>query len=270
MKIQWRGGRRFPLFLIIGLVLFLGCLGLILVSTPLFRPWLKTLTQESKRILGLEKKEVFPDEKRIRDEVILKKMEEASLQLDWRALAPEYPKPRDIGKLPEKERIRALKETPEFKEMDREVKEYARKKEDQFKIDLPLPSTKETMDLTRLNDPGTEKVIQRLQGPKEKVSPEKSLEENLRLGIRGPVATRKILERPLPPPVKVKVEAEIELTFWVLPDGRVDRAIPSVKGDVELERIAIQYLKQWRFAPLPQDHPQGEQWGTLPIKFKIQ
>jgi TonB family protein len=220
--------------------------------------------------LGLEKKEVFPDEKRIRDEVILKKMEEASLQLDWRALAPEYPKPRDIGKLPEKERIRALKETPEFKEMDREVKEYARKKEDRFKIDLPLPSTKETMDLTRLNDPGTEKVIQQLQGPKEKVSPEKSLEENLRLGIRGPVATRKILERPWPPPVKVKVEAEIELTFWVLPDGRVDRAIPSVKADVELERIAIQYLKQWRFAPLPQDHPQGEQWGTLPIKFKIQ
>ena len=270
MKIRWRGGRRFPLFLITALLLFLGCLGLILVSNPQFGPWLKTLTRESKRILGLERKEVLPEEKRIRDEVILKKMEEASLQLDWRVLAPEYPKPREMGNLPERERIRVLKETPEFQEMDREVKEYARKKEEQFKIDLPLPSAKETMDLTRLNDKGTERVIERLQGPKEKVSAVKPLEENLRLNIRGPVATRKIVERPLPPPVKVKVETEIELTFWVLPDGRVDRAIPSVKGDVELERIAIQYLKQWRFAPLPQDHPQGEQWGTLPIKFKIQ
>jgi len=270
MKIQWSGSRRFPLFLITALLLFLGCLGLILVLNPLFRPWLKTLTQESKRILGLEKREVFPEEKRIRDEVILKKMEEASLQLDWRALSPEYPKPRDMGNLPEKERIRLLRETPEFQEMDREVKEYARKKEEQFKIDLPLPSAKETMDLTRLNDKGTDKVIERLQGPKDKVAPVRPLDENLRLNIRGPVATRRIVERPLPPPVKVKVEAEIELTFWVLPDGRVDRAIPSVKGDAELERIAIQYLKQWRFAPLPQDHPQGEQWGTLPIKFKIQ
>jgi TonB family protein len=66
------------------------------------------------------------------------------------------------------------------------------------------------------------------------------------------------------------VEAEIELTIWVLPIGTVDRVIPSVKGDTELERIAIQYLKQWRFASLPKDQPQIEQWGTLPIKFKLQ
>jgi TonB family protein len=68
----------------------------------------------------------------------------------------------------------------------------------------------------------------------------------------------------------VKVEAEIELTLWVLPSGAVDRVVPSVKGDTELERIAIQYLKQWRFAPLPKDQPQVEQWGTIPIKFRLQ
>jgi TonB family protein len=70
--------------------------------------------------------------------------------------------------------------------------------------------------------------------------------------------------------VKVKVEAEIELTLWVLPKGTVDRVVPSVKGDTELERIAIQYLKQWRFAPLAKDQPQVEQSGTIPIKFKLQ
>ena len=79
-----------------------------------------------------------------------------------------------------------------------------------------------------------------------------------------------MIERPPPPLVKVRVEAEIELTLWVLPNGMVDRAIPSVKGDTELERIAIQYLKQWRFVPLPKDHPQIEQWGTVPVKFRLQ
>jgi TonB family protein len=76
--------------------------------------------------------------------------------------------------------------------------------------------------------------------------------------------------RPNPPAVKVKVEAEVELTLYVLPNGMVDRVIPTVKGDAELERIAIQYLRQWRFAPLPRDQPQVEQWGTIPIKFRLQ
>jgi TonB family protein len=113
-------------------------------------------------------------------------------------------------------------------------------------------------------------VIERLLSSKERTSPEKPLEENVLLGIKGPLATRKILERPNPPQVRVKVEAEIELTVYVLPSGIVDRVIPSVKGDTELERIAIQYLKQWRFAPLSKDQPQVEQWGTIPIKFKLQ
>jgi TonB family protein len=113
-------------------------------------------------------------------------------------------------------------------------------------------------------------VIEGLLGAQEKPSQAMPLEENFQLGIKGPLATRKILERPDLPQVKVKVEAEIELTFWVLPNGSVDRAIPSVKGDTELERIAIQYLKQWRFASLPKDQPQVEEWGMIPIKFKFQ
>ena len=269
MKNPWSGRLRSPLALIIGSALVLGLLASILVWAPRVRPWLKTLTTESKRILGLERRVVPPEEKRIREEVILKKMEEASLQFDWKALAPEYPRLKDYGNLPEKEKLKTIKDTPEFKEMDRDVKAYARKKEDQFRIDLPLPSTREATELTGLSDQGEEKVVRGLLGPKEKASPEKPLEENLALGIRGPAVTRKILERPPPPPIKVRAEAEIELTFWVIPDGRVDRAIPSVKGDAELERAAILYIKQWRFAPLPKDQPQGEQWGTLPIKFKI-
>jgi TonB family protein len=112
--------------------------------------------------------------------------------------------------------------------------------------------------------------MDKLITPKEKSIQEKPLEENLHLGIKGPLVSRKILERPNPPQVKVRVEAEIELTLYVTASGAVDRVIPSVKGEADLERIAIQYLKQWRFAPLPNDQPQGEQWGTIPIKFKLQ
>ncbi len=273
MKKVRTGYRQLPFALIFGFLLVLGVFIWILFFTPLFQPWMNSLTLKSKRILGLERKEASPEEKRVREEVILKKMEQASLEIDWRALAPEYPRRRNLGNLSEKEKMKVLRETPEFKEMDQEVKAYAKKKEDLFKIEPPLPSIEESTDFTHLKDmkdKGTEKTLQRLLGQKEKVSQEKPLEENLRLGIKGPAATRKILERSPPPQVKVTVETEIELTFWVFPDGMVDRVIPTIKGDAELERAAIQYLKQWRFVSLPRDQPQVEQWGTIPIKFKLQ
>jgi TonB family protein len=230
----------------------------------------KALTRESKRILGWESVEVSPEEKRIREEVILKKMEEASSQRDWRALAPEYPQPKKLDSLPEAERVKALKDSPEFKEMEKELTTFLKKKESLLNREPPLPSVQDPIDLTRLQDKAAERVVKRLLGGKEKVAQEKPLEENILLGLKGSLSTRKILERPNLPAVKVRVEAEVELTLYVLPNGMVDRVIPSVKGDTELERIAVQYLKQWRFAPLPQDQPQVEQWGTIPIKFRLQ
>ncbi|PIX24157.1 MAG: hypothetical protein COZ69_06895, partial [Deltaproteobacteria bacterium CG_4_8_14_3_um_filter_45_9] len=70
----------------------------ILIIAPTFhfrlgQGW-RALTRESKRILGWEKGQIPPEEKRIREEVILKKMEEASVHQDWRTLAPEYPRPK--------------------------------------------------------------------------------------------------------------------------------------------------------------------------------
>ncbi len=265
-----KGGRRVSLLLIIASFLFSGFLVWISLFTNPLDPWWKALRRESKRILGLEKSGIPPEEKQIRQEVILKKMEEASTHLDWRSFAPEYPRPNKLDSLSEKEKLKALRERAEFKEMDKELKEYLKKKEDLFNLEAPMPPLKNPTDLTRLKDRGAERAIERLLGAKEKAHAERPLEENLRLGIKGPLAYRKILERPQPPPVKVKVEAEIELTFWVLPDGMVDRVIPSVKGDTELERLAIQYLKQWRFSPLTKEQPQVEQWGTIPIKFKLQ
>ena len=266
--------RRSPFVLIISLVILVASFCSIFFFVPFLRIHLhegwRLLTYESRRILGLEKNLVSPEEKRVREEIILKKMEEASAREDWRALAPDYPRPKKLESLSAEEKIKALRDSAEFKEMDQELQDYLKKKEDLFYPEAPSPTIKDATEIFPLKDKGTEKVIGRLNGTKESGDHEKALEENLRLGIRGSLVNRKILERPNPPQVKVKVEAEIELTLWVLPNGAVDRVVPSVKGDTELERVAIQYLKQWRFAPLPRDQPQVEQGGTIPIKFKLQ
>ncbi len=249
---------------------FIGAVFFTPAFQPLFDRGLRVLTQGSKRILGWEKNETPPEEKRIREEVILKKMEEAGNQHDWRTLAADYPRAKKKESLSEKERLKALRESPEFKTMEKEMNAFLRKKEELFQPDLPSPSMKELGDITAQKDRGVEKVMEKLAGSKERSNQEKPLEENLSLGMKGPLASRRILERPNPPQAKVRVEAEIELTVFVTAGGAVDRVIPSVKGDSELERIAIQYLKQWRFAPLPIDQGQVEQWGTLPIRFKLQ
>lgn len=261
-------------FLFIGALALMGVLSWVFFFTTTIQSRLgwgwKILTKESRRILGWEKSEIPPEEKRIREEVILKKMQEASANQDWRSLAPEYPQPKKLENPAGEERMKALKNSPEFNEMEKELKEYLKKKEDVFNPEPAIPSQKDTTDITRLKDKGAEKTIERLLSTEERSSQEKPLEENLLLGIKGPLATRKILERPNPPSVKVKMEAEIELTLYVLPNGTVDRVIPSVKGDAELERIAIQYLKQWRFVALPKDRPQIEQSGIIPVRFKLQ
>jgi hypothetical protein len=261
---------RRVLYLTSFLVLLAGFLTWILFFTTPGQPWWKILSRESRRILGWEEDWMPPEERRIREEVILKKMREANSDEDWRTFAPEYPRPRKMESLTAEEKKKVLRDSPEFQEMDRELKAYLRKKEDLLYPELPLPSIQDAANLTHLKDKATDKVMDRLLSKKEIPSQEKPLEENLRLGIKGPLVSRKILERPSLPQVRVKMEADIEMTLWVLPNGLVDRVVPSVRGDAELERVSIQYLKQWRFVPLGKDQPQAEQWGTIPIKFRLQ
>lgn len=273
---ELKRGRLFAILIIILSLVFVGFLCWNFYFTPSikirFEQGWKSVTRESQRILGWKRIEIPPEEKRIREDVILKKMEEASAKQDWRTLASEYPRPPKLDSLPEKERAKALIDSPEFKEMEKGLIEYLKKKEGLLNREPPLPSMKDPIDIdiTRLKDKAADKVVDRLLSVKEKASQEKPLDENILLGVKGPLSTRKILERPHPPAIKVREEVEVELTLYVLPNGIVDRVIPTVKGDAELERIAIQYLRQWRFVPLSKEQPQVEQWGTIPIKFKLQ
>lgn len=88
--------------------------------------------------------------------------------------------------------------------------------------------------------------------------------------IEGPIKGRAIIRRPQPPQVNVNIEVELRLKFWVLPDGTIGEVIPIKRGDAQLERIAITYLKQWRFEPLSPGVPQEKIWGTIPIRFTVQ
>ncbi len=276
MKNRQEGHRSKWFISFIGLLIAVMLLTLILIlfgpfeRMPFEREW-RTVTQEIKRSLGLKQRDEVPlEEKRIREEVILRKMDEASADQDWRSLAPDYPKPRKIEGATEEEKFKALRQSPEFQTLERELKDYLKRREEQLIPLPPVPSLSEATKMPKIKDGGEEKIIEKLLIVKERPSSEKPLEENLQLGIKGPLLYRKILERPPLPQVKVRVEVEIEMTLWVLPNGMVDRVIPTLKGDAELERIASQYLKQWRFAPLPKDQPQVEQSGTIPIKFKLQ
>jgi hypothetical protein len=87
--------------------------------------------------------------------------------------------------------------------------------------------------------------------------------------IQGPAAERQVIFQPPPPSVTVESESEIELRFWILPNGAVGRVVPVKKSDPRLEALAINYLRYWRFNPIPSDTPQDEQWGIIPFKFRI-
>ena len=87
--------------------------------------------------------------------------------------------------------------------------------------------------------------------------------------IKGPAAERQVIFQPPLPSVTVESESEIELRFWILPNGAVARVVPVKKSDPRLEALAANYLRNWRFTPLPPDAPQDEQWGIIPFKFRI-
>lgn len=118
--------------------------------------------------------------------------------------------------------------------------------------ELPKPQVEETA-IASLKEALKPKIIKKRPRP-------------LQIGIKGPVAARRLLYTPPPPKVKISVEAEVVLKFWVRPDGTVGRVIPLRKGDARLEAAGMEYIKGCLFEPLPREVPQVEMWGTLSVR----
>jgi len=86
-------------------------------------------------------------------------------------------------------------------------------------------------------------------------------------GLRGPAAARRLLEQPAPPVVEIHEDTILRLRFWVLPDGTVGEVYPLQKGEAELERVASDYLRRWRFNPLA-NGTGAKVWGEITIRFR--
>jgi TonB family protein len=91
--------------------------------------------------------------------------------------------------------------------------------------------------------------------------------------ISGEVKGREILHREAPVVPRwleeKGVEVEVVISFVVNPDGEVgDRLyVEKTSGYAELDRLAIDAIKKYEFAPLPLTVKQAEQKGSIVIRF---
>lgn len=100
--------------------------------------------------------------------------------------------------------------------------------------------------------------------------------------ITGPARYRQIVYKPdLPAYLKwdeglgvdldrVGDSFEMELKFWVSPEGKVglvERV--SSSGHPAIDLIGIRYIKGWQFAPLASGQSKDEQWGIIKLNFSL-
>jgi TonB family protein len=80
---------------------------------------------------------------------------------------------------------------------------------------------------------------------------------------------RRVAFAPPPPRLQIQHPADVRIQFWVSPRGEVTNASPIQRGDPALDSAAIDYVKKFRFTPLPSGEQQV-QWGTLRVKFRLE
>ena len=95
-----------------------------------------------------------------------------------------------------------------------------------------------------------------------------------KLGVAGQVASREIIyfEKPVYPEWAKKkgIEAVVELKFWVDPDGSIDEVTVLKRGYLQLDNLAVNVLKKWKFEPLPVGGERLRQWGRIRMNFDLE
>lgn len=100
------------------------------------------------------------------------------------------------------------------------------------------------------------------------LSPRTGKPAGLPFEIRGEVRGRKLVYMPPVPEAPGNEVGEVVLTFWVTPQGDVYKVQRKrTAGDPKLERIARDWVKRLKFAPLSKRVEQKPQWGEITIKF---
>ncbi len=172
--------------------------------------------------------------------------------------------------LSEEERIQRFLTSPFYEGVASAFQESVRPRESYRGTPSSIDASPGTLKEQKVEvDPASELVITRLKSAKREKPVEGRQEGNL--GIEGPIARRQLTYVPAVPRVKATIETEFEMKFWVRPNGTVDRVIPLKRaGDVELERVAANYLREWRFEAIPENELQANEWGTVIIKFRLE
>jgi len=92
--------------------------------------------------------------------------------------------------------------------------------------------------------------------------------------VEGPLANRVILRRIIPEyPTWAEeqgIVGSVRLYITVTKDGMVRSTIRITKtsGSAELDRLAVDALKQWRFSPIPSTEESSE-WGIVTFFFSL-
>src|SRR5206468_105908 len=92
--------------------------------------------------------------------------------------------------------------------------------------------------------------------------------------IEGPLADRKVLNYEIPEfPSWAKeqgiLEASVAIRFWVNKDGEVlpNMRVEHTSGYGRLDRLAMDALSKWKFAPLLSEE---RQWGVITFRFLLE
>lgn len=93
-------------------------------------------------------------------------------------------------------------------------------------------------------------------------------------GLSGDLGQRRILEQIQPGyPESARrqgSEGDVRLRVWVAPEGRVSRVeVVRLSGTPEMDKRAVEALKRWKFAPLPEGGA-STQWGEITLRFRLE
>ncbi len=210
------------------------------------------------------------DDRKRREEFLMSKLKELSLGESIDVPSPSFLVPQRKEETTPEERVKLLRSSPFFKDLSRIFRDSSRPLGDYRGGSPSVGEGGAEIPKGRiLEDKVTQGIIARMTISTQPEKPPAHILKNDTAGIRGPAGRRKILYKPEIPEVKIEREGEVELKFWVLPDGSVGSVVPLLRGDAELERIATNYIKQWRFNPLNEGGSTVEQWGTITVKFRL-
>jgi hypothetical protein len=201
---------------------------------------------------------------KIRDEVVLKKLAEMGFSEEFKPPLPRvslFPS----GKLDEQEKKMISENSRFYRELGEIV--YGKDREKEI-LAVPEIKTSEAKGGTipLPEDAEAQRIIASLRETVKEEEAGKKSREATALDIKGPAAGRQITYLPPPLEAKLQVDDECLIKFWIFPDGTVGKIKPLIQRETAAVVAASDRVKKFRFAPLPKDVPQVDQWGVIPAK----